>query len=433
MSSSGATTVQRPRRRRSDKRLWTLRVLFDGREVCTAGPRPLPPGRLVLGRAVLEGWGHTEDPLLSREHLALTLSGDQLTAEDLGSKNGSACNGRRLTTCELDSGDVLRIGDTFVVVRQVSAALRPAPARGALEQLTGDAPVMHRVRGELTRLGRRDTMVLLHGESGAGKGVTADALHRLSGRGGPFVSVNCAAIPEQLAESSLFGHERGAFSGADRPHRGFFREADGGTLFLDEVADLPAALQPKLLHAVEAGEVTPVGSARPVKVDVRIVSATSLDLEAAVASGRFRGELRARLAEYVLTLPPLRERVEDVLPLLAAHVRTPLHPDLVELLLAYRWPYNVRELVKLAAELDVRGADEAELGPELLDGRLAVAPPPPEVEVVAGPPEQDAVEAALRAAQGSVAAAARHLGRSRRQLYRDLERLGLDPADFRSR
>jgi len=411
-------------------------VLFDSREVAPPGVHLLPPGRTVLGRTTLTGWGHGEDPLLSRAHLALELHGDRLVARDLDSRNGSQHNGRALTEAALDDGDVLRLGDSFLLVRQVPNGLRPVAARGALAPLAGDSPVMHQLRGELRRLGPRDTMVLLRGESGTGKTVAAQVLHALSGRRGPLVSVNCAAIPEHLAEATLFGHERGAFTGAERPRPGVFREASGGTLFLDEVADLPLPLQPKLLHAVEAGEVLPVGSSRPVAVDNRILSATSLDLDDAVASGRFRGELRARLEAYVLCLPPLRQRREDILPLFTTIARAPLHPELVARLLAHDWPYNVRELLKLAEEVAARGADLDELGTELVDARLGaarVAPPSaaPPAAPPAGPPTQQAIQQALTATDGSVAETARRLGRSRRQLYRDLERHGIDPADFR--
>lgn len=441
--SSAATTMERPRRRRGARRLWTLRVLYADGEVCTQGPRPLPPGRTVLGREALEAWGLPMDPLVSREHLALDLAGGRLVATDLESRNGSRRAGRPLGRAELRSGDVLRLGDTLVLVREVASDLRPTPARGALAGLRGEAPVMHRLRRELSLLGPRPTTVLLHGESGVGKGVSARALHELSGRRGPLVAVNCAAIPEHLAESTLFGHERGAFTGADRPHAGYFREASGGTLFLDEVADLPAALQPKLLHAVEAGEVVPVGSARPVRVDLRILSATSLDLDEAVASGRFRGELHARLAEYVLRLPPLRDRVEDVLPLFREAAGKVLEPDLAEALLLHPWPFNVRELEKVAAEAAVRGADAPELLLEHLQGRLALpegrAEGAPEGGAAAeppvasgGPPDRETLTEALEATGGSVAEAARRLGRSRRQLYRDLARLEVDPADHRT-
>lgn len=411
-------------------------MLYSDGRICTAGPRPLSPGRTVVGREALESWGMPADPLLSREHLVLELRGGTLLARDLDSRNGSRLGGRPLREAELASGDVLRLGDTLVLVREIASDLRSTPPSRALAGLRGDAPVMHRLRRELSLLGPRPTTVLLHGESGVGKGLSARALHDLSGRSGPFVAVNCAAIPEHLAESTLFGHERGAFTGADRPHAGYFREASGGTLFLDEVADLPSVLQPKLLHAVEAGEVVPVGSARPVKVDLRIVSATSLDLEEAVASGRFRGELHARLAEYVLRLPALRERVEDVLPLFGDVAGQDLSPDLAEALLLHPWPYNVRELEKLATEAAVRGADAGELDLEHLHGRLQGPSAAPEAAgeapVASGrPPDRETLTGALEATGGSVAEAARRLGRSRRQLYRDLARLEVDPADFR--
>lgn len=424
-----ATTVDRPRRRKKAPALWTARRLFAAGRVVSQGPRVLRPGRLVLGRAPEDGWELADDALLSREHLALEVRGQKLIAHDLDSRNGTELNGLPIQERELISGDVLRLGDTFVLVRQVPADLRPTRARGPLEGLTGDAPAVHRLRRELTLVAPRRTMVMLLGESGTGKNVAAKALHDLSGRKGPLVVVNCAAIPAQLAESTLFGHRKGAFTGADRPHDGFFRQADGGTLFLDEVADLPLELQPKLLHAVESGEVTPVGSSRPTPVDVRIVSATSLDLAEAIASGRFRGELHARLAEFVLPLPPLRDRIEDLLPLFTRGLTAPLHPDLAAALLAHGWPYNVRELEKLAAEVEVRGDGLEELGPELVEGRLQA--PSPTREPVVGPPDHAAVVAALQACRGQVKATAERLGRSRRQLYRDLERLGLEPDDYR--
>lgn len=423
-----ATTVDRPRRRKKAPALWTARRLFAAGQVLSEGPRVLRPGRLVLGRAPEDGWELADDALLSREHLALEVRGRKLVAHDLDSRNGTERNGRPIQECELSSGDVLRLGDTFVLVREVPADLRPTRARGPLQGLVGEAPAVHRLRRELTLVAPRRTMVLLLGESGTGKNVAAKALHELSGRRGPMVVVNCAAIPAQLAESTLFGHVKGAFTGADRPHDGFFRQADGGTLFLDEVADLPLELQPKLLHAVESGEVTPVGSSRPVAVDVRIVSATSLDLSQAIAGGRFRGELHARLAEFVLALPPLRDRIEDLLPLFSRDLGAPLHSDLAAALLAYGWPFNVRELEKLAAEVEVRGDGLDELGLELIDGRLQ-APAAP--EPAAGPPDRASVVAALKACGGQVKATAEHLGRSRRQLYRDLERLGLEPDDYR--
>ncbi len=427
-----ATTLKRPRTRGPSRPLWTARLLFDGQRVLREGPRVLSPGRLVLGRAPEGGWELPEDPLLSREHLALEAHGEALTATDLGSSNGSSLNGEPLERAALKSGDVLRLGDTFLLVRQVRPDLRPAPARGAVAGLVGDAPEMHRLRRELSLVGARETAVLLLGESGTGKGVCAEALHRLSGRSGPLVSVNCAAIPAQLAESTLFGHAKGAFTGASEAHDGFFRRASGGTLFLDEVADLPPALQPKLLHAVEAGEVTPVGASRPVPVDVRILTATSTDLDKAIEAGAFRGELYARLAEFILRLPPLRERVEDVLPLLSRSLEAPLSPELVEQLLLYGWPYNVRDLEKLSAELAVRGQDHERLEPELLAGRLQLTPTPPQAPTPApGPQERETIEAALRDSGGQITAAAAALGRSRRQLYRDLERLGIDPGDFR--
>jgi DNA-binding NtrC family response regulator len=208
---------------------------------------------------------------------------------------------------------------------------------------------------------RANATVVLLGESGTGKGQSARALHRMSGRRGPFIAVNCAAIPEALAESMLFGHKMGAFTGATRDEPGWFRAAHRGTLFIDEIGDMPAALQPKLLHAIEDGAVTPVGSTRPEAINVRIVAATSADLQEAVSEKRFRGDLYARLAEIVVGVPSLRERCEDVLPLLGHFLgedAPPVSADLAERLLGYRWPFNIRELKNVATELKIRGAGQ---------------------------------------------------------------------------
>ena len=441
-----ATTLERPRHSTTVAWLWSIAVLHDGSVVPRPGARPLQPGRLVLGRPQLADWGHRVHPLLSRAHLALTLADGDLVAEDLGSRNGSWRNGRRLApgVAELvSSGDVLRLGDTLLLARRTSTTLRAVSARGVLEKLRGDAPVMHRLRGEVQALAPRDTRALLLGESGAGKGVTAEALHWLSGRPGSFLSINCAAIPHELAESALFGHTRGAFTGARSASKGFFREAHRGTLFLDEIADLPLALQPKLLHAVESGAVHPIGAAQPVPVDVRILAATSLDLTQVVADGRFRGELAARLSEYVLRVPPLRERAEDILPLFVGAAGKQPDPDLAQALLLHAWPFNVRELLQVSAEAGVRGADAPRLRSEHVGGRVprpgattapaasgAAPSAPPSSD--SGPPTGAEVEAALAATGGQVTAAAHRLGRSRRQLYRDLARLDIDPADFRA-
>jgi len=193
--------------------------------------------------------------------------------------------------------------------------------------------------------------VLILGESGVGKEVVAQTIHRGSPRAaGPLIAANCAGLPETLIESELFGHTKGAFTGADQARPGYFRAAHGGTLFLDEIGDLPLRLQPKLLRAIESGQVTPVGSDVPVQVDTRLIAATNRDLQAAVAEGRFRDDLYYRINVVELIVPPLVERQDDILPLArqfaAEFAGGPvrLSPQAVQCLLAYSWPGNVRQL-----------------------------------------------------------------------------------------
>jgi two-component system, NtrC family, response regulator AtoC len=218
------------------------------------------------------------------------------------------------------------------------------------------SPAMQATERLVGRVAPTDSTVLISGESGTGKGVTARRLHELSGRrDGPFVPVNCGAIPENLIESELFGHTKGAFTSADRARRGLFSQADHGTIFLDEIGELPLTMQTKLLHVIEAKEVRPLGSEQSRKIDVRIVAATNRDLPAMVASGRFREDLFFRLSVFQIPMPPLRERRADV-PALLRHLisrrsmatgsgqHLSIDPEAEDMLVAYDWPGNVRQL-----------------------------------------------------------------------------------------
>ncbi|HEY8078059.1 MAG TPA: sigma 54-interacting transcriptional regulator, partial [Labilithrix sp.] len=263
---------------------------------------------------------------------------------------------------------------------------------------------------------------------------------------GPFVAVNCSAIPESLAESQLFGHVAGAFTGARGDHAGFFRAASGGVVFLDEIGELPMALQAKLLRALEERAVIPVGSVQPAPFDARIVAATNRALSKEVFAGRFRGDLLARLAEIEIALPPLRARREDVLPIALAAPgdgTPPLSPDLAEALVLYEWPYNVRELLKVAAELRIRGAGAPQLELKVVGERLRRQTiPAPDVSPTSverereedkerAPPSREELESLLRAHGGRVADVARATGRSRKQVYRWLESYAIDVESFR--
>ena len=265
--------------------------------------------------------------------------------------------------------------------RELAPAYRP-------ENLVGGSEPMRELTRQLQKLAPQKTSVLLQGESGTGKELAARALHELSPRASfPFVAVNCGAIPPELVESELFGHVKGAFTDAVRNKKGLAAEADGGTLFLDEIGELPLALQPKLLRFLQEEEVRAVGDTRTRKVDVRVVAASALDLEAAAKAGRFREDLYWRLAVVPVRLPPLRERREDVAAL-AAHFLSrcaKLRPDLaplslspgaLEVLAAHRWPGNVRELAHVI-ERAVVFAEGAELRPEDLPDAVRAGPPSP--------------------------------------------------------
>lgn len=408
-----------------------LRVLFTGARL-GEGHGVTVSGDVEIGRQPERGLALPDDPMASRRHARVTVRGAQAWIEDLQSRHGTTVDRRPVTgRTPLHDGAVIRVGDSFLLYRLMP---RPRDGEPVVPELVGSAPAIGELRRTLAQVAASGATVVLIGESGSGKGQSARALHRLSGRRGPFVQVNCAAIPEALAESALFGHRQGAFTGAVRAEPGYFRSAHGGTLFVDEIGDLPAALQPKLLHAIEERRVVSVGDTRPEPVDVRVVTATSADLRRAVADGRFRGDLWARIAEIVVRLPPLRERLEDVLPLLVGFLgpAAPLAPDLVERLLAWHWPWNVRELRNVATELSVRGAGLERLEASLIEGRFEdplVAPAPPEARdpsPAAGPPDRAVLEAALRDHGGVVTDAARALGRSRRQVYRWIGQLGID-------
>jgi transcriptional regulator with PAS, ATPase and Fis domain len=449
MSGGDDTTMRRPVVKRAPRRIATVRVLFT-----PGAPEPGEPirfTRLVVGRSPESSLRLAQDSCASRAHAVLHASAGGVQVEDT-SANGTWVDGRRIEgTADVTEGAIVRVGDSFLLVRTVAEGTTPEPLVGAL---FGDAPAMHVVRRSVRLVAKADASVLVVGESGTGKELVARAVHEGSGREGPLVPVNCSAIPEGLAESQLFGHVAGAFTGARGDSPGWFRAAHRGTLFLDELGELPPLLQAKLLRAVEEKTVTPMGSTRAVPCDVRIVAATNRDLRREVAEGRFRGDLYARLAEITVALPPLRERREDVLSLLArapGHLVPRLAPDLVEALLLHDWPFNVRELLKLGKELEVRGGDGQTLDLELVGDRLAKV----EAPVAATPgsqttaedlresgtrtsrepesiPSRDELLVLLRQHGGVISDVARAKGRSRRQVYRWLEEHGIDATEFRS-
>jgi transcriptional regulator with GAF, ATPase, and Fis domain len=317
--------------------------------------------------------------------------------------------------------------------------------RYAFEQIVGRAPSLREALGRAAKVAPTETTVLIAGESGTGKEVVARAIHQASGRAdGPFVAVNCAALPEALLESELFGHERGAFTGADRQKPGRFELAAGGTLFLDEIAELTPGVQAKLLRVLQEREFQRVGGTATLRTDARIVTATNRDLEREVAAGRFRDDLLYRLNVFTVQLPPLRERGEDILLLADHFVRAlgarmgkgepGLARDAREALLGHRWPGNIRELqnaVERALIVSEGGLiTAAQLG---LAPRPAAAEPLGLAASAAGSDgatslaelERWVVSEALARARGNKSQAARRLGLTRAQLYTRLQRFGL--------
>jgi hypothetical protein len=368
---TGATTEDRPVvLDRAAAPVLTLCIVYSG-EAVVLPPEVHTPGRgaTPIGRQVERGISLPADRRASRHHATLHAGPmGSLRLVDEQSRNGSFVNGRRVGEALLADGDVVAIGDSYLVVRAVPRGGRDA----AVPTLLGASPAIRAARAALAEAAPTTATVLLQADSGCGKEVAARAVHELSRREGAFVAVNCSAIPESLAESQLFGQVAGAFTGAvNRP--GLFRAAHGGTLFLDELGELPAAIQPKLLRVLEERAVVPVGATAPLPVDVRIVAATNRELSAAIAEHRFRGDLYARLAQYEVRLPRLRERREDILLLLvhALGERPPrLTPELAHALLLHGWPYNVREVLAVAQQLRIRGSGAAPLGLELVAERL---------------------------------------------------------------
>jgi transcriptional regulator with PAS, ATPase and Fis domain len=310
------------------------------------------------------------DDTVSREHLRISLRPDGVHLRDEGSTNGTWIGNMRVSEVTLAAGVSLTLGSTTVSLQIESVPIAlPVSQSARFGDALGESPPMRHLFAILERAAASDVTVLLEGESGVGKEVLAHAVHARSARaGGPFVAVDCGAIPPTLIESELFGHERGAFTGADRARVGAFEQANGGTLFLDEIGELPLDMQPKLLRVLETREVRPVGARGTRPLDVRIVAATNRNLAEASRTGSFRLDLFYRLAVVRAVVPPLRDRREDILPLARAFLRrTPasttadVPPDLASMLAAYAWPGNVRELRNVMERYAVLGPNPGAL------------------------------------------------------------------------
>lgn len=387
------------------------------------------------------------DPAVSGRHCTITPTASGFAVQDLESRNGTMVDGVAITQASLPVGAMIRLGHTMLQLMPAEESVEIPPSDNhSFGALIGSSLPMRRVFALLERASQSAASVFFLGESGTGKELAARAVHDNSPRrNAPFVVFDCGAATETLIESDLFGHVRGAFTGANSDRQGAFAAAHGGTLFLDEIGDLPLALQPKLLRMLEAGEVIPLGSRKPERFDVRVVAATHRDVFAEVGRGGFRGDLYYRMAVVEAYLPALRQRAEDIPALVklfleragAKEAAATVGGAALDRLTSYHWPGNVRELrnvISRAVALS-RPGDTFEALPLMLRPTAPAQDGPP--AIVADKPYHDAKAAIteaferayftdlLRRAEGNISEAARLAGLERKYLYRLLERAGL--------
>jgi DNA-binding NtrC family response regulator len=440
---TGLTTAAT--RGRTAPRAFVAQVLGEGGAQVALGARPITIGAHASCDLVLT------DAQVSRRHAELSAVPEGVRVKDLGSTNGTWWQGSRITEVIVPSGAVLRFGGTSLRIGAAEAVTVPPSDRERFGAMVGRSLAMRELFAVLELAAPSDATILIEGESGTGKELAARAVHDASPRaGGPFVVVDCSAIAENLIDSHLFGHVKGAFTGAEAARKGAFVEASGGTLFLDELGELPLAAQAKLLRALEAQTVQPVGADKPVPVDTRVVAATHRELARMVADKQFRFDLFYRLAVVHVALPPLRQRPED-LPLLvttfyAARAADPgaIEGDNLARLERHAWPGNVRELrnvLERAWALSGAGARFESLrlwvDPQAM-GAAAAAAGFGEV-IDTGLPFKEAKErwndhfekryvtAVFTAQGGNVTRAAEHAGLSRRHFRELLYKHGLAP------
>jgi two-component system response regulator AtoC len=420
-------------------------LLVVGRDAYATYDLPAS-GALTIGRGESNAV-RVDDPLASRAHACLHV-GEAMFLEDVGSVNGTRVKDRVVKPGErvrITIGETIQIGSSVLIVQRRAAQadlLRPETLRDEGLPIAVAAPpvprageAMRRVHELAERAAAGIINVLIAGETGVGKELLAETVHRASPRrAGPYVCLNCAALSETLLESELFGHERGAFTGAVQAKLGLLETAAHGTLFLDEVGELPLATQAKLLRVIETREVARLGSVRPQRIDVRFIAATNRDLESEVARGAFRADLYYRLNGITLTIPPLRARLEEIRPLAETFARQicrdlgrqppVLPPASVAHLEAYGWPGNIREL-KNVIERAVLLCEGPVLEPQHLplerpvseSQRLATAAAPTPTHNS----ERDRIVAALAACAGNQSRAAKMLGIPRRTFVSRLD------------
>ncbi len=437
------------------------RPITATRLVVVVSPDKSVEGRLhVLGdeSVTIGRTGHTEGPLslddaqLSRTHALIkpdpSTEGWRLV--DCKSRNGTFVNGDLITEHPLSDGDVLRIGSSVLIFQGVAIQTGES-LTGPRDPLWGPSIAMQRIRAEILAVASQSISVLILGETGVGKELVAESLHHWGDCEGPFVPVNCGALPKDLVESELFGHVAGAFSGARSDKEGLFVSANRGTIFLDEIGEMPMNLQPKLLRVLADGMVRPVGSTRTIPVNVRVVAATNRDPSEAIAEGTLRADLYARLSGWTISIPPLHARPDDIIPLAKRFLADNQWPgkvgaDAAEALLLYPWPYNVRELQQAMHGAVIRAASQDTLHLVHLPAKVCTLSEGPHerradtldetplsVHVASDiEPTTDDLRLALQHHKGNIAQVAEFFGKDRRQIYRWAEKLGVDMDAFRT-
>ncbi len=388
------------------------------------------------------------DKFVSGRHLRISRKEGVFHVNDLGSGNGTYLGNIRLFEADVPLNTTLRVGETDLVLEPAQPAPRKdGGAPTGYQGLIGSDPSVRQLADLIERVAPSSAAVAIFGESGTGKELVARAVHAKSTRADrPFIPINCAAISRELIESELFGHEKGAFTGALNARKGAFEEADGGTLFLDEIGELPLELQAKLLRALESGEIKRVGAARPMNVDVRVVAATNRDLLGAARTGKFREDLYYRLCVIPLHLTPLRNRRGDLLSLAEHFVRlfapkgqaVRFTPAAVERLSLHAWPGNIRELrnvvhrallLRKGPSIDVPDLSfDQELNPEPSIAAPEL-PPGMTLEQALEKLERQIVEGALRRLNNNREKVAKELGVARSTLFKRLKDWGLTRTD----
>jgi transcriptional regulator with PAS, ATPase and Fis domain len=383
---------------------------------------------------------------MSGEHLELRHVDGRWVARDLGSKNKLLLDGQKVDEAELSDGVLLQLGHTFFRFRTEFPAVDPPTLDvqdlpGGITPLTTLSPRFAEILERATAVAQGKVPVLLVGESGTGKEVLARSIHSQSGRKGAFIAVNCGAIPANLVEAELFGHKKGAFTGASQDRVGWVRASDHGTLFLDEIGDLPLPTQASLLRVIQEAEVVPVGASRPEPLDLRVLAATHRDLKAMVRAEKFRHDLLARLDGITLQLPALRDRSEDIPLLLVLLLRklAPERPDLrltpaaAQTILSHDWPLNIRQLEQaLSGALALSGSgpiERAHLPAAVLEAAEPQAAPdldPSEVR------HREELIQLLGQHEGNITAVAKALGKGRTQIIRWIKRYGIDIKSLRA-